>query len=585
MSKHQHTKLPPCNGRHGSSAVVVSSTLASTLLGLAGLGITAHAATQQQSQTTATQQSQQVTSSGPASVATTQTYGLQSQQTATDNSFPTQPVVAHKDLTVGTAQISTNNSPQPGQVVQQQSVTSQSQQATATAAPSGPYPLLSSGSSQGGTIGIASHSQRTQVQVTGSPTPEIFAGYRIFDLQEHLLSNNLTNSTTQPDHSAPNFTPFYPGIAVTLVVKAVDTQGNPMPSPFGTLVYLKPTASDCMLSNVGSTSYITSLNVPLGSMGVPFVYTNTGLQANHDAINASLTPPWHKALPGPTVVQHIRLTTMQTTAVSSTSSVQASQTQSSTTQNQQSQQSAPQTLFGVTQSQVATSQQSQSLVAHDSTSGSQSQLARLSGAQLQNQWSTGELKADNTMNLLQAQTQQTTVPTNGSVKASQTQTLSFTATAWMRLFLLQQQRVSSTSVTQSEGMQAMLGYASNAPSNSADLATAVAKTTAAASQSLAQLPAPSATSATPVSATDPTSGGSTDGTSTPSTPANTPQDSLRGTLYVYLNNVLKNVFQTSGGTVATTEQQSANTASPSASSENASVSYVLNGKQVTTAVS
>jgi hypothetical protein len=276
---------------------------------------------------------------------------------------------------------------------------------------------------------------------------------------------------------------------------------------------------------------------------------------------------------------------MQTTAVSSTSSVQASQTQSSTTQNQQSQQSAPQTLFGVTQSQVATSQQSQSLVAHDSTSGSQSQLARLSGAQLQNQWSTGELKADNTMNLLQAQTQQTTVPTNGSVKASQTQTLSFTATAWMRLFLLQQQRVSSTSVTQSEGMQAMLGYASNAPSNSADLATAVAKTTAAASQSLAQLPAPSATSATPVSATDPTSGGSTDGTSTPSTPANTPQDSLRGTLYVYLNNVLKNVFQTSGGTVATTEQQSANTASPSASSENASVSYVLNGKQVTTAVS
>lgn len=611
MNKNHPYKQPPLHGRRGFPAAVVSSTFVSTLIGLAGLGVTAHAATQLQSQTTATQQTQEVNSRGSASVSTTQTYGLNSQQLAASNGLSIQPM-ENKNLTVGTAQRSDDTSPQPGQVRQQESVTSQSLQSAAT--PPGPGPTITETATR--TSGGPQVSQ--SVQITSSPSPQIFAGYGVFDLEGHLLSNNLTGTGADPGNGVSDYTMFYPGIAVILVVKAVDTQGNPMPSPFAATVYFNAGSSGCSLENVGGKNCIRSLNVPPGSTGVPFVYTNTGLQANHDSLDAGLAPPWHKpaqpVLTGPTVVQHIRLTAMQTAGVASSSPTQVTQTQSTQAHAQQSQQvnSNPPPSTPVTQAQGGVGQQSQSLSGQGPTRGAESQLATLSGGQLQSHWSTGSPTQHNSMNLVLAQTQQTAASANGNDLATQTQSLSFAATAWMRLFLLQNQQVSSTEVTQSEGMQALLGDSSNTNNSSLDLTTAVSQTENAASQTLKKLPPPPASntaSGSPSNSSNSSNGGSsgssagntgspnggsstqgntntpTGGSPTENSPATTQHNSLLDTLYVYLNNVLKDVFHVSGGTVTATEQQSATTANPQAATGSTTVSYEQDGKRVTTAIS
>ncbi|GMA56783.1 hypothetical protein GCM10025858_12860 [Alicyclobacillus sacchari] len=104
-----------------------------------------------------------------------------------------------------------------------------------------------------------------------------------------MISDTFGNLGNGVQH----FDDFQPNIPVVLVVRAVDKQGNPIANPSAARIHFHSNNPDGQVSVMGKD--VHSLYMPMGSLGVPFIYTNLGRQAGFDVIDAEVLRNWSTA--------------------------------------------------------------------------------------------------------------------------------------------------------------------------------------------------------------------------------------------------------------------------------------------------
>ncbi|KRW92729.1 hypothetical protein SD51_02195, partial [Alicyclobacillus tengchongensis] len=249
-------------------------TIAASFAGLAGGYVTVHAATQSQSQSTFSQQYQgiqnsnsnaQESASQTSTISTIQSLQLPSQTSSS-------PVASYQSSQTSADETSTGTDSSSASNIQQtQTIGGSENQNQSTSFGDTSQPVVS-----------GSHNPST-------PSTNDFAGYAVFDASGHMLSDTFGSLGNGVQH----FDDFQPNIPVVLVVRAVDKLGNPIANPVAARIYLHSNNPDGQVSVVNK--HIHSLYMPIGSLCIPFIYTNLGNQAGFDVIDAEVLRSWPTA--------------------------------------------------------------------------------------------------------------------------------------------------------------------------------------------------------------------------------------------------------------------------------------------------